>query len=150
MQVKIKKLSEHAVIPTYAKHGDAGLDLTAISFTVGDCYTQYNTGLAIEIPEGFAGLIFPRSGISNKANSLANSVGLIDSGYRGEIVCRFKIQMDLINAVDTEAEQQNLLYQVGDKIAQLVILPIPVVELILAEELSETQRGNTGFGSSGK
>ena len=94
MKIKIKKVSEKAVIPQYAKDGDAGMDLTAISKQIkhslnGDHIIEYGTGLAIEIPCGYVGLIFPRSSIYKKDLRLSNAVGVIDSGYRGEIKFKF-------------------------------------------------------------
>ena len=91
MEVKIKKLCDSAVIPSYAKPGDAGMDLVATS-RIFDKYgnVEYGTGLAMEIPEGYVGLLFPRSSISKQDLSLANAVGVIDSGYRGEIKFKFK------------------------------------------------------------
>lgn len=141
MKVRIKKLNPLAVIPQYAKAGDAGLDLVGI--TVSDSspeYLEYGTGLSIEIPEGYVGLIFPRSSISKMDLILANSVGVIDSGYRGEIKLRFK-RIDLV---------YNNYYSLGDKIGQLVIIPYPSIELEEVEELSDSERGEGGFGSSGK
>lgn len=137
MNVNIKKLRENAVIPTYANAGDAGLDLTAISITKGDRYIQYNTGLAIEIPEGYVGLLFPRSSISKKDQMLANSVGVIDSGYRGEIGIRMK-------------GSQGLIYKIGDRVAQLIIMPYATIELTETNELSTTDRGSDGYGSTGE
>ena len=141
MEVNIKKLNESAVIPTYAKQGDAGLDLTAVSMDVidnkGSGYIEYGTGLAIEIPEGYVGLIYPRSSISKTGLILSNSVGVIDSGYRGEIKFRFKW------VKDTDR------YNIGDRIGQLVVMPYPQVTLIEKEELVETDRGDGGFGSTG-
>jgi len=141
MKVRIKKLSEHAVVPRYAKQGDAGLDLVAI-----DCYKdhdygfiEYGTGLSIEIPEGYVGLIFPRSSISKTPHTLANSVGVIDSGYRGEIKLRMRYQED----------KEDMEYGFGDKVGQLVIMPFPQIELEESEELSETERATGGFGSTG-
>lgn len=140
MKVNIKKLVPEAVIPSYAKEGDCGLDLTAINTEVvvgtGHGYIEYYTGLSIEIPDGYVGLIFPRSSISNTGLLLANSVGVVDSGYRGEIKCRFKY-------ISGTAK-----YNVGDRVAQLVILPYPKIELNEVEQLSSTERGETGFGSS--
>lgn len=141
MEVKVKKLNEHAVIPQYAKDGDAGLDLVAISKEVVDegefGYYSYGTGLAFEIPEGFVGLIYPRSSISKTGHILANSVGVIDSGYRGEVLFRFK------HVPDTKE------YEIGDKIGQLIIMPYPKVTLVESEELSNSDRGEGGFGSTG-
>ena len=141
MLVKIKKLQENAIIPSYSKIGDAGLDLTAtnISYNNG-LFLEYGTGLAIEIPEGFAGFIFPRSSISNYNLTLCNSVGVIDSNFRGEIKLRFK------TSYNTQRYRE---YNIGDRIGQLVILPVPKIEFELTEELKETIRGSSGFGSSG-
>ena len=142
MKVKIKKLVKEAVIPTYAKDGDAGMDLTAVSKEEVNGkdyqYISYGTGLSFEIPKGFVGLVFPRSSISKTELVMANSVGVIDSGYRGEVSVRFK---DLA---------PNSIYQVGDRIAQLIIIPYPEVEFEEVEELTETERGTGGYGSSGK
>ena len=140
MKVKIKKLSENAVIPSYAKPGDAGMDLTAITLTKVDNndfgFLEYGTGLAVEIPEGFVGLIFPRSSVSNSGLILANSVGVIDSGYRGEIKLRFK------HIPDTA------FYKPGDRVGQLIVIPYPNVEFEQVTELSSTERSEGGFGST--
>jgi len=146
MKVKIKKLSPEATIPNYAKKGDCGMDLVAISIDIQNEFTQYHTGLSVEIPEGYMGLIFPRSSISKYDLSLANSIGLIDSGYRGEILCRFKDAMNY----GVEVLRSRNIYKVGDKIAQLVILPYPEIEFEEVEELSVSDRGQGGFGSTGK
>lgn len=142
MKVKIKKLYPGAIIPSYANPGDAGLDLTCESRNSMTDYVEYFTGLCIEIPEGYVGLIFPRSSISNKDQMLTNSVGVIDSGYRGEIKFRFKTNMK--SPADTPR-----IYEPGDKLGQLLILPYPQIELEEVEELSNTERGESGFGSSG-
>ena len=141
MQVKIKKLSPEAVIPTYAKDGDAGMDLVAtriISNTTFD--VSYGTDLAMEIPNGFVGLVFPRSSIRKYELVLSNSVGVIDSGYRGEIQATFKKE----NGLDS------LAYKVGDRIAQIMIIPYPPIEFDEVADLSDTERGEGGFGSTGK
>ena len=142
MLVKIKKLKEEAVIPEYAKAGDAGLDLIATSRTWNDemqCWI-YGTGLAIEIPEGFVGLLYPRSSIRKYGLILCNHVGVVDSGYRGEIMLTFR---------PAQAGGAHI-YDVGDKVGQLIITPIPYVTLVEVEELSETERGEGGHGSTGK
>ena len=90
MDIKIKKLNENAVIPKYAKPGDAGMDVVATSINVTDEYIEYGTGLAFEVPEGYCMLIFPRSSVSKYDLTLANSIGLLDSSYRGELKLRFK------------------------------------------------------------
>lgn len=141
LKVKFKKLNPNAELPEYAKKGDAGLDLKATSEEYSkelECYV-YGTGLAVEIPEGYVGLIFPRSSIRKYSLSLTNCVGVIDSGYRGEIMATFRYQSS-----GTEE-----IYKVGDKICQLIIMPYPLIKPIEATELSETERGESGHGSSG-
>jgi dUTP pyrophosphatase len=141
MKVRIKKLSETAVIPTYAKDGDAGMDLVAtriISNTTFD--VSYGTDLAMEIPNGFVGLVFPRSSVRKYELALSNSVGVIDSGYRGELQATFK----KTNGLDS------LAYKVGDRIAQIMIIPHPPIEFKEVNDLSDTERGDGGFGSTGK
>ena len=141
MKVKIKKLSENAVIPTYAKEGDAGMDVVAtriINETL-DSIT-YGTDIALEIPEGFVGLVFPRSSIRKTHLHLSNSVGVIDSGYRGEVQATFKKIQGI--ALDN--------YKVGDRIFQLMVIPHPTIQFIEVNELSNTERGEGGFGSTGK
>lgn len=142
MNIKIKKLHENAVIPSYGKEGDCGLDLTAINVSTVDKgkfgYIEYDTGLSVEIPEGYVGLVYPRSSLSNTGLILANHVGVIDQNYRGSIKCRFK------------AIPNTDIYSVGDRIAQLIIQPCPKIEFEVVEELSDTTRGDLGFGSSGK
>ena len=141
MRVKIKKLNPLAEIPSYAKSGDAGMDLVAtriISNTTFD--VSYGTDLAIEIPNGFVGLVFPRSSIRKYELVLSNSVGVIDSGYRGELQATFKKE----NGLDS------LAYKVGDRIAQNMIIPYPPIEFDEVAELSDTERGDGGFGSTGK
>ena len=153
MQVKIKKLSPEAVIPTYAKEGDAGMDLVATSMKFDGTQITYGTGLAIEIPEGFVGLVFPRSSIRKTDLSLSNSVGVIDSGYRGELQATFnkvfggdRFYDETKNTEDTS----NNFYKVGDRIAQIMIIPHPQIEFYEVEELSDSERGEGGFGSTGK
>lgn len=142
MKVKIKKLVENAVIPTYAKSGDAGMDLTCTKIQLTKDYIAYKTGLAFEIPEGYVGLLFPRSSNSKKDLLLSNSVGVLDSGYRGEVEFRYKHI--------TPSSYPANGYQVGDRIGQIMILPYPQIEFEEVQELSETERGEDGFGSSGK
>ncbi len=141
LQVKIKKMHPDAKVPAYAKLGDAGLDLTAVSVTYDakEGYFEYDTGLAVEIPLGYVGLVFPRSSISKKNMMLCNAVGVVDSGYRDSIKLRFKA---LTQAPNT--------YEVGERVGQLMILPYPMIELKEVSELSDSERGAGGFGSSGK
>jgi dUTP pyrophosphatase len=143
MQVKIKRLTPNAVIPTYAKEGDAGMDLVATS-VISETHTQitYGLGVALEIPNGFVGLVFPRSSIRKTRLQLSNSVGVIDSGYRGELQATF-------NKITTTIENQKNDYKVGDRVAQIMIIPHPSIDFQEVEYLSNTQRGEGGFGSTG-
>ncbi len=150
MEVRIKKLHPNAVIPTYAKDGDAGMDLTAVTKSYDrDGNIVYGTGLAFEIPKGYVGLVFPRSSISNLDITMSNCVGVIDSGYRGEVTAKFKPAM-LFNREQRPIILNNRIYNVGERIAQLIIIPYPQITFVEADELSETERGAGGYGSSGK
>jgi dUTP pyrophosphatase len=143
MEVKIKKLNENAVIPQYAKDGDAGMDLVATSIiSETDTQITYGIGLALEIPYGFVGLIFPRSSVRKTRLMLSNCVGVIDSGYRGELQATF-------NKVNQNSQSEND-YKVGDRIAQIMIIPYPPIEFKEVQELSDSERGTGGFGSTGK
>ena len=153
MKVNVKKLNSNAVIPTYAKHGDAGMDLTATSKTYDEHgNVVYGTSLAFEIPEGFVGLLFPRSSNTKKDLTLGNSIGMLDSGYRGEVVFKFKplaykAESETIHEVSLDFPQD---YDIGDRIGQIIIMPYPQIKFIEADELSDSERGQGGFGSSGK
>ena len=151
MEVKIKKLHEDAVIPKYAKPGDAGMDLTAVSMKI-DEYGNicYGTGLAFEIPEGYVGLIFPRSSICKEQLLLSNAVGVIDSGFRGEVSFKFKPSVAFDKLGDLTSKLLYGAYKIGDRIGQIIIMPYPRIEFIEVEELSETERGTNGYGSTGK
>ena len=139
MKVKVMKLDAGATIPKYAKPGDAGMDLYAVSQKFDDHGNYvFGTGLAMEIPEGHVGLIFPRSSISKTAHSLRNAVGVIDSGYRGEIMMKFDINT-----------HNSPVYNVGDRIAQIIIMPYPQIEFEEVFELADSERGSGGFGSTG-
>jgi dUTP pyrophosphatase len=138
IEVKIKKLHPDAVIPTYAKLGDAGMDLSAVDMNWDEHGNfVYHTGLSMEIPEGYVGLLFPRSSISKTPHHLRNAVGVIDSGYRGEIMVKFGGNSHPSN------------YTIGDRIAQIIIMPFPEVRFVEVLELSETERAGGGFGSTG-
>ena len=147
MKVKIKKLNKSAVIPKYSKAGDAGMDLVANSRET-DKYGNivYGTGLAFEIPKGYVGLLFPRSSISKYDMNLTNSIGVLDSGYRGEVFFKFK----RLNRAINKSDDKYSIYNVGDRIGQIIIIPYPQIEFEEVEELSETDRGTGGFGSTGK
>ena len=137
MKIKVKKLHKDAVIPKIAKDGDAGMDLTAIKKQeLNDNYVKYYFGLAFEIPKGYVGYVFPRSSCYRKDQLLSNCVGVIDSGYRGEV------SAVMIGNTDRG-------YEVGERVCQIVIMPVPEVEFVESEELSESERGAGGFGSTG-
>ena len=148
LKVRFKKLVEDAVIPTYKTVGAAGMDITAIRTEAIDYGNQLKayTGIAVEIPKGYVGLLFPRSSVVTTNNRLGNCVGVIDSDYRGEITFVFDnvdVNGDLISDYDYN-------YQAKDRVGQLVILPFPKVELEEVEELSESERGAGGYGHTGR
>lgn len=143
MELKIAKLKEEARVPTRAHPGDAGLDLhscEAAHLGPGERWSV-GTGVAVEIPEGHAGLVLPRSGLARDHGiSVVNSPGLIDAGYRGEV------RVLLLNTDPAEVFR----VEPGERIAQLVIAPIALAEPVEVESLSESARGGGGFGSSGR
>lgn len=191
VNVKIKKLVENAVIPTYAKLGDMGMDLVATSMEYDasrDCYV-YHTGLAFEVPEGYGMLLFPRSSNRNTEAYMTNHVGILDSGYRGELLICYKLRTskevseliielthalvdvrnDVVEIVDNISDaniaissnykdnelieidwEESAPYKVGDRVAQLVVIPYPKVMFEEVEELSASERGTGGHGSTGK
>jgi dUTP pyrophosphatase len=140
LPIKVKKLHPNAVIPTYSKVGDAGMDLTITREIENTSFSvSYGFGIAMEIPMGFVGLVFPRSSVRNQELLLSNCVGVIDSGYRGEIQATFK----KTNGLDS------MKYKVGERGAQIIILPYPQIKMVESNELSDTERGTGGFGSTG-
>jgi dUTP pyrophosphatase len=154
MKVRIKKINPLAQIPSYAKDGDAGMDVIATSI-ISDTPTQitYGLGIALEIPNGFVGLVFPRSSIRKTGLQLSNSVGVIDSGYRGELQATFNKLFGgegMYDEMKVKEMQPNEYYKVGDRVAQIMIIPHPPIEFEEAAELSDTERGEGGFGSTGK
>ena len=150
MNLKVKKLVPEAVLPKQAKADDAGYDLVAISdgqWSEDRTYIEYDTGLAIEPPKGYHTEIFPRSSISKTDLVLANSLGLVDGKFRGSLRCRFKyIPRTYIHGQNPEP----LLHKKGDKIAQLVIRKTEYLEVEEVSELSQTERAEGGFGSTGR
>ena len=154
MKVKIKKLNDDAVIPSYSKPGDAGMDLTATSKVYDEHGNiSYGTGLAFEIPDGYVGLLFPRSSNCKQDLILSNSVGVLDSGYRGEVFFKFKPSLIVADG-NIEIPSQNGYdfreYNIGDRIGQIIIMPYPAIEFEEVDELSQTERGIGGYGSTGK
>lgn len=140
LTVKFKKHVPSASTPSYAKEGDAAMDLTAVDIIEDEVFhITYDTGIIVEIPKGHVGLVFPRSSIRRYDVSLTNSVGVIDSGYRGTIQATFKKNKGVASKK----------YEIGDRICQLMIVPIPYVQMIEAQDLTETERGTGGFGSTG-
>ena len=138
-RIKFKKLSENAIIPKYATEGSNGLDITAIEVTEDPLYTEYKTGLAVELPKGYMGLLVPRSSVSITTLSLANCVGIIDQDFRGEIRFRYR-RLNL--------QMPTRAYNIYERVGQLVIVPSPKFVILEAKELSDTTRGTGGFGST--
>ncbi len=159
IRINYKKLVPEAKEP-FKKFGiDAGFDLFCTSIKETSEYIQYNTGIAFEIPEGYVGLVFPRSSVTKYDLMLKNSVGVIDATYRGEIMCRFTpivngnlkdILIDRESGAYTFQWDKDNQYKVGDRIAQIVFVEIPKVALLETKELSSTERGKGGFGHTGK
>jgi dUTP pyrophosphatase len=143
MELRFTKLNDDAVVPTRAHPGDAGLDLYSTEpahLGPGERWSV-GTGIAVEIPEGHAGLVLPRSGLAREHGiALVNSPGLIDAGYRGEI------RVLLLNTDPAETVR----IEAGARIAQLVVTPVVIAEPVEATDLSDSARGDAGFGSSGR
>lgn len=137
LEVKFKLLYEDSVMPFYATEDSAGLDCTVHSNGVENNAYFAKLGFAVEIPKGYVGLLFPRSSIYKRENLImSNSVGVIDSDYRGEVVAHF-------------ATTGIVPYHVGERCCQLIIVPYPKITPIVADELSITKRGENGHGSTG-
>lgn len=141
VKVGIKKLVAHAQIPEYATEGSVGMDLVATDYRYDydKKVHEYGTGIALQLPVNFEAQIRPRSSISKTSLILANSVGTIDTDYTGELIVKFK-----------EIDDRGMFYEVGDRIAQLIIVPVPKIKLVEIQELSSTERGTGGFGSTGR
>lgn len=141
MKLKIKRLTEAALLPTYGTEGAAGMDLYTAEKTIiypGETVTV-RTGIAVEIPPGFVGLVFPRSGLSLRTDlRMPNSAGVIDSDYRGEVHGIFQNTGDGIITIDK-----------GMRFAQMIVSPFVACDLVESEDLGETARGEGGFGSTG-
>ena len=140
VDVKIRKVHPDAVLPKRAHPTDAGMDVTAISMEMTEDYIEYDTGLQFQLPADYVMLIFPRSSNSKKDLLMCNSVGVLDAGYTGNLKFRFKLT--------TEGYTEKI-YNPGDKIGQIIILPYPEINFIETEEFDETDRGSGGFGSTG-
>ena len=165
LKVKTKIIDVNINTPklSYAKEGDAGIDLTATSKWYDEHGNVcFGTNRAFEIPKGYVGLIFPRSSNAKQQLLLSNSVGIIDSGYRGEVMLKFKSSASSFSlktliklifnqdAKTTIINNYKISYNVGERIGQIIILPYPQIKFEEVEELSETERGNGGYGSTGK
>lgn len=164
LKIKIKKLSPESKIPSYSKQGDAGLDLTATSKEFDEHGNiVYGTSLAVEIPYGYVGLLFPRSSNAKYDLLNTNAVGVIDSGYRGEIMMKYKSTLVKDSPRGLEygiyvKDNRGIIrghiglkqYNIGDRIGQLIIMPYPKIEFEEVEELTETERGEGSYGSTGR
>lgn len=145
MELKFKRLKDSAVLPIRGTKGAAGIDLTCTNITTtlneaNQLMLVYHTDLAVEIPKGYVGLLVPRSSIWKKSLMLTDSLGIIDSDFRGEIVAIMKATTDTVPAI----------YKQGERFCQLVILKKPEYTIKEVEELSKTERGEGGFGSTGQ
>lgn len=143
MIIRYRKLYPDAHEPVRGSQWAAGWDLTCcdIDWDEDAKVLVYHTGLAFEIPRGHVGLLFPRSSIYKKTMWLTNSVGVLDADYRGEVLFKFGLHYAM--------KREAALYNVGDRIGQLVVVPIPEVAFIESDTLSETKRGANGYGSTG-
>jgi dUTP pyrophosphatase len=160
IEINYKKLIKEAKLPVKPIEVDAGFDLYAISKEETEDYIEYRTGIAFEIPEGMVGLVFSRSSVTKYDVMLKNCVGVIDASYRGEVICRFydtkqyngEFKIVDLNGVLTiqNVRNEKKIYEVGDRIAQVVFLLLPKVKLNLVDKLSESERGTEGFGHTGK
>ena len=140
MRIRVKKVHEKAVVPKYAHFGDACVDLVAATKWIDDHGNYcYGTGLAMEIPSNHVGYIFPRSSISKTSMALRNAVGVIDSGYRGEIIIKFG-----------ETDGDKIEYKVGDRVAQFMIAPVLSINFLEVVNLPHSDRDVGNFGSSGR
>lgn len=162
MKIRIKKLLENAVVPRKAHDTDAAYDLTATSVRIlPNGAICYGTGIALEIPKGYAGFIYPRSSVRSKLLTMSNCVGVIDSGYRGEVMLSFfpeyhltlwgeiKRILHIKNSQDDFVTISEM-YEPGERIGQLIVRSVANIEFIEAEELDNSDRGTGGHGSSGK
>ena len=153
MEVKIKKLYTDSILPTKAHTTDAGYDLYAHSKSYDDDgNVVYGSGVAMEIPNGYVGLVFPRSSNAKKDLILSNSVGVIDSGYRGEISFKFKqTPREFAGASGMFVTYQYTKdYGLRDRIGQIIIMPYPEIEFVEVKELSKSERENGSYGSTGR
>lgn len=164
MEINYKKINEKAKTPYKKFDIDAGFDLYATSINKTNKYIEYGTGLAFEIPEGYMGLLFPRSSVTKEDLMLKNAVGVVDASYRGEVRFRYiNAVHDLVHNyvqyddyVTNEIIDLNIVnrhldqYEIGDRCGQIIFMEIPKIKLIEATELSDTVRGSGGYGSSGK
>lgn len=144
MELKFKRLKDSAILPIRGTKGAAGIDLTCTNITTAlneanQLMLVYHTDLAVEIPDGYVGLLIPRSSIWKKSLWLTDNVGVIDSDFRGEIIAVMKATTDVVPAI----------YKQGERFCQLVIVPVPDYTITEVESLSETERGDNGFGSTG-
>lgn len=143
MTLKIKRLTEEAIMPIRAHESDAGIDLTCTNITqelneCGQLILVYHSGIAVQIPEGYAGLLFPRSSIYKKSLTFTDCVGVIDSGYRGEIMVKMRSTTDVVPAI----------YKPGERFAQLVLVETPSYTIEETSELDKGERGENGYGST--
>lgn len=160
IKIKVKRLTESAKLPEKAHPTDAGADLfyTYVEIDANN-NVVYHTGIAIEIPKGYVGLLFPRSSVAKKDLTLANCVGVVDSNYRGEVILKYRavfrgIDLCLERKKAIIYNRSNLsslskIYGEGERVGQIIVIPYPETEYEEVKELTETDRGEGGFGSTG-
>lgn len=157
MEIKIKRLSEKAIMPSKAFPTDAGYDLTSISMEYDEYgNVVYGFGWAFDIPEGYVGLLFPRSSCSKYDVNMPNCIGVIDAGFHGEVKAKFRptsvqpIRGAKSDCIEIYHRNRADIFKVGDKCAQMVIVEIPKVSFVEAEELPKSLRGEGGWGHTGR
>lgn len=142
-QIKVKKLTPFAKLPTKSYDIDAGYDFYCTSYEKTIKYIEYHTGIAIDVPKNMVGLLSPRSSVTKKDLMLKNGVGILDPGYHGEVIFRFN------DTKEYTVTQKKDIYDVGDRIGQIIFIDLPEVELIQVDDLGVSERDVNGFGSTG-
>jgi len=173
LEIEYKKLDKNAIAPLKVYEYDAGYDLTAIWRKDTAKYIEYGTGIGFQIPKGYVGLLFPRSSVTNTDLMMKNAVGVIDSGYIGEVKFRFIkahhdfiIESNTINSLDSElsklygtgakwignqvVKREPDYYDINNRVGQIIFIKLPQITLKETEVLIETERGTKGYGKSGK
>ena len=152
MEIKVKLLSNLGVLPKKSHIADAGFDMVATSKKITEKYIEYGTDVSMRIPNGYVGMIFPRSSVTKKDLMLKNAVGIIDSEFLGEISFRFQttVSFDIEDDQPFIHQTQFNRYDVGDKIGQIIIIKLPTIEMVETDDLEDSERGTGSYGSTDK